>query len=378
MRNPGAVQKLEFNQPPPPPPPPTNVGGTFCRLKHAPVTDPCATVRAVLRNHHEQWMMNENQPSRTEVSSTSNTSSLPPKQSQHQQQKKTGLKMEQNIDGSDDGIGIVMGVEGAEEDEEAAGQNASAKNGNGLLGLNEDSEYQPMESIEHENEQEDEQMEEEEVDDEEEEYESGNGPVLPLLAIVDAFKGGDNADGDERGMARGAQMHHHQQQKGVERMETTKASKNFAASRGGEASSSSHQQQPPGGVLRVGGVQNQSRTARPPNVGQQQQQQTHQRISYVGTDEKVPCKLCGEMVWNKITNRLNHINVRHLQLPLHECAICHKSFASYSRSACYSHVQFAHKTEIESGQCSSVIEEHIIYRKDCYNAQLMEAARDYF
>uniref|UniRef100_A0A914HZ84 C2H2-type domain-containing protein n=1 Tax=Globodera rostochiensis TaxID=31243 RepID=A0A914HZ84_GLORO len=357
MRNPGAVQKLEFNQPPPPP----NVGGTFSRLKHAPVTDPCATVRAVLHNHHEQWMMNENQTARTEVS-TSNTSSLPPKQSQHQQQKKTGLKVEQNTDGSDDGIGIAMGMEGAEE----AGQNASAKNG--LMGLNEDNQYQPMELIEHENEQEDEPMEEEEEDDEEEEYESGN----PILAIVDAFKGGDNADGDERAMPRGAQMYHHQQQK-----ETTKTSKNFAASRGGEASSSSsHQQQPPNGVLRVGGVQNQSRTARPPNIGQQQQ--THQRISYVGTDEKVPCKLCGEMVWNKITNRLNHINVRHLQLPLHECAICHKSFASYSRSACYSHVQFAHKTEIESGQCSSVIEEHIIYRKDCYNGQLMEAARDYF
>ncbi|KAL3080809.1 hypothetical protein niasHS_014914 [Heterodera schachtii] len=97
-----------------------------------------------------------------------------------------------------------------------------------------------------------------------------------------------------------------------------------------------------------------------------------------GDNQRIPCKKCGEMVWNQTVNRLNHVNVRHLQLPLHQCAVCQKSFTSYSRSACSSHIQFAHKAEIDSGKCSKVIEEHIIYRKDAYDGQLLEAVKDYF
>uniref|UniRef100_A0A914H1M2 C2H2-type domain-containing protein n=1 Tax=Globodera rostochiensis TaxID=31243 RepID=A0A914H1M2_GLORO len=97
-----------------------------------------------------------------------------------------------------------------------------------------------------------------------------------------------------------------------------------------------------------------------------------------GPDQRVSCKVCGEMVWNKTGNRLNHVNVRHLQLPLHECDICQKTFTSYSRSACYSHVQFAHKAQIGSGQGSNVIEKHIIYRKELHDVQLLEAAKEHF
>uniref|UniRef100_A0A914NVP9 C2H2-type domain-containing protein n=1 Tax=Meloidogyne incognita TaxID=6306 RepID=A0A914NVP9_MELIC len=83
-------------------------------------------------------------------------------------------------------------------------------------------------------------------------------------------------------------------------------------------------------------------------------------------EEKVPCKVCGEMTLNKQLNRLNHINTRHLHLPLHQCRLCQKSFASYSRSACYSHIQFAHKADLDAGLYSQNIEEHIIYMKVCF------------
>jgi hypothetical protein len=33
-------------------------------------------------------------------------------------------------------------------------------------------------------------------------------------------------------------------------------------------------------------------------------------IQQLGSEEKVPCRLCGEMVLNKLLNRLNHVNVR--------------------------------------------------------------------
>nr|CAD2169521.1 unnamed protein product [Meloidogyne enterolobii] len=95
-------------------------------------------------------------------------------------------------------------------------------------------------------------------------------------------------------------------------------------------------------------------------------------------EEKVPCKVCGEMTLNKQLNRLNHINTRHLHLPLHQCRLCQKSFASYSRSACYSHIQFAHKADLDAGLYSQNIEEHIIYMKEQYRSQLEESANDYF
>uniref|UniRef100_A0A915LJL0 C2H2-type domain-containing protein n=1 Tax=Meloidogyne javanica TaxID=6303 RepID=A0A915LJL0_MELJA len=95
-------------------------------------------------------------------------------------------------------------------------------------------------------------------------------------------------------------------------------------------------------------------------------------------EEKVPCKVCGEMTVNKQLNRLNHINTRHLHLPLHQCRLCQKSFASYSRSACYSHIQFAHKADLDAGLYSQNIEEHIIYMKEQYRSQLEESANDYF
>ncbi|KAL3074250.1 hypothetical protein niasHS_015080 [Heterodera schachtii] len=351
-----------------------NVGGgaaNLGRLKRAPVTDPCATVRAVLRNHHEQWPTNENRKNRTEVNSANSSSVQTSKQSQ---QRKTERNAEQrntdrNEEEAEKGIGTIKTEEAAEEETEEQRKSTDVYEKDHME-MNEDSEFQQMDSLEPENEQEDEQMEEEEEDEEEEDEgcDGDDGPVHPMLAMMDAAsKGADEL----------AEMTHHQTQQRIpaaERTETAKMHKNFVSSRAGDPSSSSHQHQFSGSDALVG----QPRTVRPSNGGHHQQNQQQRHISYVGTDEKVPCKLCGEMVWNKITNRLNHINVRHLQLPLHECAICHKSFASYSRSACYSHVQFAHKTEIESGQCSSVIEEHIIYRKDCYNTQLMEAARDYF
>uniref|UniRef100_A0A914MUP0 C2H2-type domain-containing protein n=1 Tax=Meloidogyne incognita TaxID=6306 RepID=A0A914MUP0_MELIC len=95
-------------------------------------------------------------------------------------------------------------------------------------------------------------------------------------------------------------------------------------------------------------------------------------------EEKVPCKVCGQMTVNKQLNRLNHINTRHLHLPLHQCRLCQKSFASYSRSACYSHIQFAHKADLDAGLYSQNIEEHIIYMKEQYRSQLEESANDYF
>nr|CAD2140000.1 unnamed protein product [Meloidogyne enterolobii] len=95
-------------------------------------------------------------------------------------------------------------------------------------------------------------------------------------------------------------------------------------------------------------------------------------------EEKVPCKVCGQMTVNKQLNRLNHINTRHLHLPLHQCRLCQKVFASYSRSACYSHIQFAHKADLDAGLYSQNIEEHIIYMKEQYRSQLEESANDYF
>lgn len=107
------------------------------------------------------------------------------------------------------------------------------------------------------------------------------------------------------------------------------------------------------------------------------QQFPQQQVQHL-CDDKVPCKACGEMVFNKILNRLNHVNVRHLHLPLHQCRICQKPFTSYSRSACYSHVQFAHRADLESGQYSPNIDEHIIYMKEHYEKQLVEASYGYF
>ncbi|KAF7635308.1 C2H2-type domain-containing protein, partial [Meloidogyne graminicola] len=95
-------------------------------------------------------------------------------------------------------------------------------------------------------------------------------------------------------------------------------------------------------------------------------------------EKKIPCKVCGEMVLNKLLNKHNHVNTRHLHLPLHQCRLCQKSFTSYSRSACYSHVQFAHRADLDSGLFSQNIEEHIIYMKEQFKNQLEEAVNDYF
>lgn len=116
----------------------------------------------------------------------------------------------------------------------------------------------------------------------------------------------------------------------------------------------------------------------PKQFSVQSQQQYQIMQAELGVEEKVPCRVCGEMVLNKMMNRLNHVNTRHLHLPLHQCRLCQKSFASYSRSACYSHIQFAHKADLDAGLYSQNVEEHIIYMKEQYSNQLMEAANDYF
>jgi len=93
--------------------------------------------------------------------------------------------------------------------------------------------------------------------------------------------------------------------------------------------------------------------------------------------EKITCRQCGEMVWNKIANRLNHINVKHLHIPLYSCRICGKNFQSFSRSACYSHISFCHKKELESNDGRS-IDDNIDSRKDKHIDKLTNISGEYF
>uniref|UniRef100_A0A915ETE8 C2H2-type domain-containing protein n=1 Tax=Ditylenchus dipsaci TaxID=166011 RepID=A0A915ETE8_9BILA len=98
--------------------------------------------------------------------------------------------------------------------------------------------------------------------------------------------------------------------------------------------------------------------------------------AHISNEDRAQCRVCGERVWNRITNRLNHVNTRHLHIPLYQCKLCGKSFESFSRSAVYSHITFAHKEIVEDRK--EAIEENIVSMKDANAERLQDECNNYF
>ncbi|KAF7639498.1 C2H2-type domain-containing protein [Meloidogyne graminicola] len=84
---------------------------------------------------------------------------------------------------------------------------------------------------------------------------------------------------------------------------------------------------------------------------------------HVKAHKSIQCGGCGDMVVNQEWIMLNHVNTKHLHLPLYKCVSCNKPFENYLRSYAVRHAKFYH-----AGDESLLIDQREMFWSDLREA----------
>lgn len=84
---------------------------------------------------------------------------------------------------------------------------------------------------------------------------------------------------------------------------------------------------------------------------------------HVKAHKSIQCGGCGDMVVNQEWIMLNHVNTKHLHLPLYKCVSCNKPFENYLRSYAVRHAKFYH-----AGDESLLIDQREMFWNDLREA----------
>lgn len=89
---------------------------------------------------------------------------------------------------------------------------------------------------------------------------------------------------------------------------------------------------------------------------------------HVKAHKSIQCGGCGDMVVNQEWIMLNHVNTKHLHLPLYKCISCNKPFENYLRSYAVRHAKFYHAGD----------ESLLIDQREMFWSDLLEACTSLF